>query len=95
MHEYAIAWSGCSSSTTSDYMCPHTTICVSSYHLYMCPAKKKKLVEWVQQLNDPQEFLHTVKEDLFEKEVFVFSPKGDLYALKLCMLLTKPLYAAN
>ena len=30
---------------------------------------------------DAQEFLHTVKEDLFEKEVFVFSPKGDLYAL--------------
>jgi len=26
-------------------------------------------VEWVQQLNDPQEFLHSVKEDLFEKEV--------------------------
>ena len=25
--------------------------------------------------------MHTVKEDLFEKEVFVFSPKGDLYAL--------------
>lgn len=41
----------------------------------------RQLVEWVQQLNDPQEFLHSVKEDLFEKEVFVFSPKGDLYAL--------------
>ena len=41
----------------------------------------RQLVEWVRQLNDPQEFLHTVKEDLFEKEVFVFSPKGDLYAL--------------
>jgi guanosine-3',5'-bis(diphosphate) 3'-pyrophosphohydrolase len=35
----------------------------------------RQLVEWVQQLNDPEEFLHTVKEDLFEKEVFVFSPK--------------------
>ena len=32
----------------------------------------RQLVEWVQQLNDPEEFLHTVKEDLFEKEVFVF-----------------------
>eukprot|EP00288_Rhodomonas_lens_P019175 CAMPEP_0177695144 /NCGR_PEP_ID=MMETSP0484_2-20121128/3304_1 /TAXON_ID=354590 /ORGANISM="Rhodomonas lens, Strain RHODO" /LENGTH=789 /DNA_ID=CAMNT_0019206057 /DNA_START=429 /DNA_END=2798 /DNA_ORIENTATION=+ len=41
----------------------------------------RQLVEWVQQLNDPQEFLHYIKEDLFEKEVFVFSPKGHLYAL--------------
>eukprot|EP00281_Chroomonas_sp_CCMP1168_P035079 CAMPEP_0206254664 /NCGR_PEP_ID=MMETSP0047_2-20121206/23815_1 /ASSEMBLY_ACC=CAM_ASM_000192 /TAXON_ID=195065 /ORGANISM="Chroomonas mesostigmatica_cf, Strain CCMP1168" /LENGTH=951 /DNA_ID=CAMNT_0053680973 /DNA_START=16 /DNA_END=2871 /DNA_ORIENTATION=+ len=41
----------------------------------------RQLVEWVQQLNDPQEFLHSVKEDLFEKEVYVFSPSGDLFAL--------------
>lgn len=40
----------------------------------------RQLVEWQQQLKDPQEFLHTVKEDLFTKEVFVFTPKGDLYS---------------
>jgi len=39
----------------------------------------RQLVEWQQQLKDPQEFLHTVKEDLFTEEVYVFTPKGDLY----------------
>ena len=28
--------------------------------------------------HDPQEFLRSVKEDLFSEEVFVFTPKGDL-----------------
>eukprot|EP00957_Ditylum_brightwellii_P176020 13403481-Ditylum_brightwellii.AAC.1 len=41
----------------------------------------RQLVEWVTQLNDPQEFIHSVKEDLFEKEVFVFSPRGQLFSL--------------
>jgi GTP pyrophosphokinase len=39
----------------------------------------RQLVEWQQQLKDPQEFLHTVKGDLFTEEVYVFTPKGDLY----------------
>lgn len=39
----------------------------------------RQLVEWQQQLKDPQEFLDTVKEDLFTEEVYVFTPKGDLY----------------
>mmetsp|Transcript_6311 Transcript_6311/g.13179 ORF Transcript_6311/g.13179 Transcript_6311/m.13179 type:complete len:866 (+) Transcript_6311:81-2678(+) len=41
----------------------------------------KQLVEWVQEMNDPSEFIDSVKEDLFEKEVFVFSPDGELFAL--------------
>jgi guanosine-3',5'-bis(diphosphate) 3'-pyrophosphohydrolase len=40
----------------------------------------RQLVEWQQQLKDPQEFLHTVKEDLFTDEVYAFTPKGDLYS---------------
>lgn len=40
----------------------------------------RQLVEWQQQLKDPQEFLHTIKEDLFTQEVYVFTPKGDLYS---------------
>lgn len=40
----------------------------------------RQLVEWQQQLKDPQEFLHTIKEDLFTEEVYVFTPKGDLYS---------------
>ena len=41
----------------------------------------KQLVEWVQDLNDPNEFIDSVKEDLFEREVYVFSPGGQLFAL--------------
>lgn len=40
----------------------------------------RQLVEWQQQLKDPQEFLHTVKEDLFTEEVYAFTPKGDLFS---------------
>src|SRR5436853_6459866 len=38
----------------------------------------RQMLEWQQQLHDPQEFLRSVKEDLFTEEVFVFTPKGDL-----------------
>ena len=38
----------------------------------------RRLIEWQQNLKDPEEFLSTVKEDLFPEEVFVFTPKGDL-----------------
>ena len=38
----------------------------------------RRLIESQQNLKDPQEFLSTVKDDLFPEEVFVFTPKGDL-----------------
>jgi GTP pyrophosphokinase len=38
----------------------------------------RQLLEWQQNLTDPQEFLRSVKGDLFSKEVFVFTPNGDL-----------------
>jgi len=38
----------------------------------------RQLIEWQQNLQDPQEFLHSIKEDLFADEVYVFTPKGDL-----------------
>ncbi len=45
-------------------------------------------LEWVRQLidihkdmSDAEEFMHTLKIDLFEDEVFVFSPKGDVINL--------------
>ncbi|HXW85084.1 MAG TPA: bifunctional (p)ppGpp synthetase/guanosine-3',5'-bis(diphosphate) 3'-pyrophosphohydrolase, partial [Candidatus Binataceae bacterium] len=38
----------------------------------------RRLIEWQQSLKDPQEFLSTVKDDLFPAEVFVFTPKGDV-----------------
>lgn len=41
----------------------------------------RDLIESERQLQDPIEFLATVKRDLFSQEVYIFSPKGDLLAL--------------
>jgi guanosine-3',5'-bis(diphosphate) 3'-pyrophosphohydrolase len=41
----------------------------------------RQLVEWQQDLKDAQEYLDTVKMDLFSDEVFVFSPRGDVFDL--------------
>lgn len=39
----------------------------------------RQLLEWQRNLSDPQEFLHSIKEDLFPDEVYVFTPNGDLH----------------
>ncbi len=41
----------------------------------------RQLLEWQQQLDNPNEFLETVRVDLFADEVYVFTPKGDVFAL--------------
>ncbi|MBN8555889.1 MAG: bifunctional (p)ppGpp synthetase/guanosine-3',5'-bis(diphosphate) 3'-pyrophosphohydrolase [Deltaproteobacteria bacterium] len=41
----------------------------------------RKLVEDQEDVKDSSEFLKTLKIDLFEEEVFVFTPKGDVFAL--------------
>jgi len=41
----------------------------------------RQLLEWQQHLNDPNEFLETVRVDLFADEVYVFTPQGDVIAL--------------
>jgi GTP pyrophosphokinase len=41
----------------------------------------KQLVDWQGELQDPQEFKETLKADLFEDEVFVFTPKGEVKSL--------------
>ena len=38
----------------------------------------RQLVEWQRELKDPAEFLEGVKIDLFQDEVYVFTPKGDV-----------------
>ena len=38
----------------------------------------RQLVELQQQVQDPKEFLHTIKEDFFTEEVYAFTPQGDL-----------------
>lgn len=40
----------------------------------------KRLYEWQQDVQDPREFIKTVKIDLFPEEVYVFTPKGDVKA---------------
>ncbi len=41
----------------------------------------RQMMEWQKELRDPKEFLDSVKVDLFQDEVFVFTPKGDVRAL--------------
>ena len=41
----------------------------------------RQLMEWMREMKDPQDFMETLKIDLFEDEVFVFTPKGDVKSL--------------
>jgi GTP pyrophosphokinase len=41
----------------------------------------RQLLEWQTDLNDPKEFMETLKIDFFTDEVFVFTPKGDVINL--------------
>jgi len=41
----------------------------------------RQLLEWQADLNDPREFMETLKIDFFTDEVFVFTPKGDVINL--------------
>ncbi|MEA3509455.1 MAG: bifunctional (p)ppGpp synthetase/guanosine-3',5'-bis(diphosphate) 3'-pyrophosphohydrolase, partial [candidate division NC10 bacterium] len=41
----------------------------------------RQLLDWGQDLKDSQEFLETVRIDLFPDEVYVFTPKGDVKTL--------------
>lgn len=41
----------------------------------------RQLLEWQKDMQDAKEFVEQVKVDLFEDEVFVFTPKGDVVSL--------------
>ncbi len=41
----------------------------------------RQLLEWQSDLKDAQEYLESIKDNLFEDDVYVFTPKGDLVAL--------------
>jgi GTP pyrophosphokinase len=41
----------------------------------------RQLLEWQQQLEDPNEFLEAVRVDLFPEEVYVFTPRGEVIEL--------------
>jgi guanosine-3',5'-bis(diphosphate) 3'-pyrophosphohydrolase len=41
----------------------------------------RSMIDWQHDLNDPAEFMETLKVDLFDEEVFVFTPKGEVKSL--------------
>jgi GTP pyrophosphokinase len=41
----------------------------------------RTLVDWQKDVSDPREFVETLKVDLFEDDVFVFTPKGEVKSL--------------
>jgi GTP pyrophosphokinase len=41
----------------------------------------RSLVDWQKDVADPREFVETLKVDLFEDDVFVFTPKGEVKSL--------------
>ena len=41
----------------------------------------RQLLEWQSDLKDAQEYLESIKDNLFEDDVYVFTPKGDLVSL--------------
>jgi guanosine-3',5'-bis(diphosphate) 3'-pyrophosphohydrolase len=42
----------------------------------------RRLLDWQQETADPKEFIESLKIDLFEDEVFVFTPKGEVKSLQ-------------
>jgi GTP diphosphokinase / guanosine-3',5'-bis(diphosphate) 3'-diphosphatase len=41
----------------------------------------RQLVDWQNDVKDAQEYIDSVKDDLFDNEIYVFTPKGDVYSL--------------
>ncbi len=41
----------------------------------------RSMLDWQKELSDPQEFMDTLRTDLFEDEVYVFTPKGEVKSL--------------
>jgi GTP diphosphokinase / guanosine-3',5'-bis(diphosphate) 3'-diphosphatase len=41
------------------------------------------MMDWQKELSDPREFMESLKTDLFEDEVYVFTPRGEVKSLAL------------
>ncbi|WP_228430498.1 RelA/SpoT family protein [Baekduia soli] len=42
----------------------------------------RSMLDWQRELHDPKEFMETLRVDLFDEEVFVFTPKGEVKSLQ-------------
>ena len=40
----------------------------------------RQLLEWQQEVRDPQEFINNLKIDLYPEEVYIFTPRGEVKA---------------
>ncbi len=43
----------------------------------------RNLLEWVKEEKDPQEFINSVRTDLYNEDIYVFTPKGDIKTLPI------------
>ncbi len=43
----------------------------------------RQLLDWQNDLKDAQEYLNSIRDDLFDNEVYVFTPQGDVRSLHL------------
>jgi GTP diphosphokinase / guanosine-3',5'-bis(diphosphate) 3'-diphosphatase len=41
----------------------------------------RSMLDWQKELSDPREFMETLRTDLFQEEVYVFTPKGEVKSL--------------
>lgn len=41
----------------------------------------RQMLDWQKEVRDADEFMESVKNDLFDEQVFAFTPKGDVYEL--------------
>jgi guanosine-3',5'-bis(diphosphate) 3'-pyrophosphohydrolase len=41
----------------------------------------RSMLDWQKEMSDPREFMETLRTDLFEEEVYVFTPKGEVKSL--------------
>ena len=41
----------------------------------------RSMLDWQKEMSDPQEFMESLRIDLFEDEVYVFTPKGEVKSL--------------
>ncbi len=55
----------------------------------------KHLIEWQKNVQASEEFLHTLKTDFFQDQIFIFTPKGDVIELPIGSCVVDFAYAIH